>query len=211
MDRGLWTFKTFVKEGRLTNPNSNWHSVRKIAGMKQILPSTKISVMKSILSVITVAAVMASCTAGPREQADTKVLSATDTAGLAEFQSFKMQNELAAAYKAGQQSASLQAATTAPVTKTVYVPVRKTTSTTRRSTPNYSMNSESDNSAKAPVQKKGWSKAAKGTAIGAAGGAVLGAVVNKKNRVVGGVVGGVLGGGIGYGIGRGMDKRDGRY
>jgi hypothetical protein len=178
--------------------------------MKQILPSTKISVMKRILSVITVAAVMASCTAGPREQADTKVLSATDTAGLAEFKSFKMQNELAAAYKAGQESATLQAAT-APVTKTVYVPVRKTTSTTRRSTPNYSMNSESANSAKTPVQKKGWSKAAKGTAIGAAGGAVLGAVVNKKNRVVGGVIGGVLGGGIGYGIGRGMDKRDGRY
>lgn len=168
--------------------------------------------MKSILSVITVAAVMASCTAGPREQADTKVLSVTDTTGLAEYKSFKMQNELAAAYKAGQESATLQAATIAPVrTKTVYVPARKTTSTTRRSTPNYSMNSESENSAKTPVQKKGWSKAAKGTAIGAAGGAVLGAVVNKKNRVVGGVIGGVLGGGVGYGIGRGMDKRDGRY
>lgn len=162
--------------------------------------------MKSILSVVTVAAVMASCTAGPREQANTKVLPATDTAGLAEFQASKMQNQLAAAYKAGQESVTTQA----PVTKTVYVP-RKTTSTpVRRSTPNYSMNSESSNSAKT-VQKKGWSKAAKGTAIGAAGGAVLGAVINKKNRVVGGVVGGVLGGGVGYGIGRGMDKRDGRY
>jgi len=73
------------------------------------------------------------------------------------------------------------------------------------------MVSESQNAAKTTTAKKGWSKAAKGTAIGAGAGAVLGAVINKKNRAVGAVIGGVIGGGGGYVIGRGMDKKDGRY
>ena len=73
------------------------------------------------------------------------------------------------------------------------------------------MVSESQNAAKTTTTKKGWSKAAKATAIGAGAGAVLGAVINKKNRAVGAVIGGVIGGGGGYVIGRGMDKKDGRY
>jgi hypothetical protein len=60
-------------------------------------------------------------------------------------------------------------------------------------------------------KKKGWSKAAKGTAIGAGAGAAAGALLVKNNRALGAVVGGVLGGGIGYGVGRSMDKKDGRY
>jgi hypothetical protein len=62
-----------------------------------------------------------------------------------------------------------------------------------------------------PPQKKGWSKAAKGTAIGAAAGAGAGALILKKNRALGAVIGGVVGGGVGYGIGRSQDKKDGRY
>ena len=73
------------------------------------------------------------------------------------------------------------------------------------------MVSETQNAAKTTTKKKGWSKAAKATAIGAGAGAVLGAVINKKNRAVGAVIGGVIGGGGGYVIGRGMDKKDGRY
>ena len=60
-------------------------------------------------------------------------------------------------------------------------------------------------------KKKGWSKAAKGTAIGAGVGAAAGAIINKKNRGLGAVIGGVVGGGVGYGIGRSQDKKDGRY
>ena len=72
----------------------------------------------------------------------------------------------------------------------------------------------SDNSGtvntKAPVKKdKGWSSAAKGTAIGAGSGAILGAVVSKK-KVKGAVVGGVIGAAGGYVIGRDMDKKSGR-
>ena len=73
------------------------------------------------------------------------------------------------------------------------------------------MVSETQNAAKTSTnKKKGWSKAAKGTAIGAASGAVIGAVVNKRNRAAGAVIGGILGGGGGYVIGRTMDKKDGR-
>jgi hypothetical protein len=61
------------------------------------------------------------------------------------------------------------------------------------------------------TKKKGWSKAAKGTAIGAGAGAAAGAILVKNNRALGAVVGGVLGGGVGYGVGRSMDKKDGRY
>ncbi|HLF46099.1 MAG TPA: YMGG-like glycine zipper-containing protein [Chitinophagaceae bacterium] len=71
------------------------------------------------------------------------------------------------------------------------------------------MVSQTEYPAKA-VEKKGWSKSAKGAVIGAGSGAVLGAVINKRNRAVGAVIGGVIGGGVGYGVGRSMDKKDGR-
>jgi hypothetical protein len=61
----------------------------------------------------------------------------------------------------------------------------------------------------ATANKKGWSKAAKGTVIGAGGGALIGAVVSKK-KVQGAIIGGVVGGGTGYAIGRGEDRKDGR-
>lgn len=60
-------------------------------------------------------------------------------------------------------------------------------------------------------KKKGWSKAAKGTAIGAGAGAAAGALLIKNNRALGAVVGGIVGGGVGYGVGRSIDKKDGRY
>lgn len=60
-----------------------------------------------------------------------------------------------------------------------------------------------------PAKKKGWSKAAKGTAIGAGSGAIVGAVVSKK-KGKGAIIGGVVGAGAGYIIGRNEDKKDGR-
>jgi len=61
-----------------------------------------------------------------------------------------------------------------------------------------------------PVKRdKGWSSAAKGTAIGAGSGAIVGAVVS-KNKAQGAVVGGVIGAAGGYVIGRDMDKKSGR-
>jgi hypothetical protein len=92
-----------------------------------------------------------------------------------------------------------------------YYPVHKTASGRTRSYYNSgSISSESNNTAKV-VKKKGWSMAAKGTAIGAGGGAILGAIINKRNPLVGGVIGGILGGAAGYGIGHSKDKANGRY
>lgn len=55
-------------------------------------------------------------------------------------------------------------------------------------------------------KKKGWSKAAKGTAIGAGSGAVLGAIIS-KNKTKGAVIGGVIGAAGGYVLGKKMDKK----
>lgn len=156
--------------------------------------------MKKILSLITISAVMAvSCNTSPKTE-ETKVVSAPDTTGFAQFQQWKAQNELAASNQQMTQNTSSQP------TKTIvkYVPKKSTSSSGN-------MSSESSNTAEASSQKKGWSKAAKGAVIGGVGGAAAGAVINKKNRAAGAVIGGVLGAGAGYGIGRSKDKKDGRY
>ena len=118
-----------------------------------------------------------------------------------------------AQFEAWKETKTLEALETE---KASYVAPKTTTSgTAAKRTVNYQspkMVSESQNAAKTTTtKKKGWSKAAKSTAIGAGAGAVLGAVINKKNRALGAVIGGVIGGGGGYVIGRGMDKKDGRY
>src|SRR5687767_5363100 len=121
--------------------------------------------MKKVLPILSVAAVIAvlavtitACSS--KEKTDTQknlVLAAADTAGLADFQEWKAQNERkdASMYYAANSS-------TAPVAKRT---VARKPAATRTTTT-------------APVatttKKKGWSKAAKGTAIGAATGAVAG-------------------------------------
>jgi cobalamin biosynthesis Mg chelatase CobN len=182
--------------------------------MKKLLPF-KMNVMKKVLAALTIAAAMVACNSKPQAStedivkrvADTLKMS-EDTAGLAQFQKWKEQNEKSNVDQYGQ---ALPLATAA-VARTSS-PARRTssrTSTSRSGSNSGTMTSTSSNTARA-TQKKGWSKAAKGAVIGGVAGGVAGAVINKKNRVVGGVVGGVLGAGAGYGIGRHMDKKDGRY
>jgi hypothetical protein len=187
--------------------------------MGSYIENYKNTVMKKFFSFLTMAVVMTTaCKNNSKSNAEARlkayqdsVTLANDTAGLAQFQQWKAQNELGEQQEVEQQDQQMAVAAAQPRS---YAPARKTT--TKRSGTSSSGNSNrgtassgSGNTAKAPV-KKGWSKAAKGAAIGTAGGAVVGAVVNKKNRVVGGVVGGVLGGAAGYGIGRSKDKKDGR-
>ena len=169
--------------------------------MKKSLLNLKI--MKKIIPVVAIiamiAVVMVSCKSNTGMNSENaKAMNYSDTVGLAQFQAWKVQNELAKLNEYNQYVNS---------TRTAAVP--KTTKRSSAKTETWSNNSESQNAAKAPV-KKGISKAAKGAAIGAAGGAIAGAVINKRNRVVGAVIGGVVGGGVGYGIGRHMDKKDGR-
>lgn len=172
--------------------------------------------MKKILFALSTVAIMASCSNDtPKTATETKVLTpAADTAGLAQFQAWKAQNELAVANQTAQQN---QLAATQPVReRVVYVDrpaTKKKSGTTKRSTSSGNTggvnNSTSQNTSTA--KKQGWSKAAKGAVIGGVGGAVIGGVINKRNRGAGAIIGGVLGAGAGYGIGRSKDKKDGRY
>ena len=75
---------------------------------------------------------------------------------------------------------------------------------------NYANNGTSASQGTTTTQKKGMSKAAKGTIIGTVGGAAAGAIIAKKNRGLGAVIGGVVGGATGYTIGRAGDRKDGR-
>lgn len=148
--------------------------------------------MKQVLLFIAIAAVTSVAVVGLTKSSNAKKVDATELAQFEAWKDAQAMNALNQNYVAPQQAT-------------------KSTTTKKRTTSYQSpkMVSESQNAAKT-TQKKGWSKAAKGTAIGAAGGAVLGAVINKRNRAVGAVIGGVIGGGGGYVIGRGMDKKDGR-
>lgn len=176
--------------------------------------------MKRLLPFVALAFIitLVACNSAPRvseieariKKYQDSVKFSADTVGLAQFQAWKAQNEIVDAnqYNAGA-AAVAPAVASAPRS---YAPVRRSSGarSVSRSSGSGTRTSESGHTAQAS-KKRGWSKAAKGTAIGAAGGAIAGAVINKRNRVVGGVVGGVLGGAVGYGIGRSQDKKDGRY
>ena len=169
--------------------------------------------MKKLLFILPIIAILVfACNSRPktnpedvaRKVADSLRLAA-DTAGLAQFQAWKAQNEII--NQNGMYGETALAA--APAVSRTSTSTRRTYSASRsRSYSGGSANSTSTNTAKA---KKGWSKAAKGAVIGGVAGGAAGAIINKRNRVVGGVVGGVIGAGVGYGIGRSMDKKDGRY
>ena len=179
--------------------------------MNTFLPS-KMKTMKKLFFLLPLIAaiLLVACNSKPktntedvaRKVADSLRLAA-DTAGLAQFQAWKAQNELTDQNMNGQT-----ALTATPAATRSSSAVRRSSSASRNS--GGAMSSSSSNTAKAP-QKKGWSKAAKGAVIGGVAGGAAGAIINKRNRVVGGVVGGVIGAGVGYGIGRSKDKKDGRY
>lgn len=188
--------------------------------------------MKKLLPFLGFTLLMAACNTMPEQKAAStqQPTIQPDTIGMAAFNAWKAQNELAniAVAQPAQQTI------TAPEkTRTIvkYVPVKstpvKSSSNSSSSTPSASTSTETsagsstdsgsggsignESSQTAKVEKKeGWSKAAKGAVIGGVAGAAGGAVLNKKNRVVGAVIGGVIGAAGGYGIGKTMDKKDGR-
>ena len=144
--------------------------------------------MKQTLIVILFSAILFSCK--NKKTDDTQVLSATkDSIEYKQFLDWKEKQDKEA--KAQEAAAAAPKTTTIVKQTTVTSPAPATTTTTT-------------------TRKKGWSKAAKGTAIGAGSGAVIGAVVNKRNRVAGAVIGGVIGAAGGYILGRKKDKASGR-
>ena len=99
--------------------------------IENYLPPFKLSIMKKFLSIFSIAAVMVACNSNPkttsadeaRKVADS-LRFAADTAGLAQYQAWKSQNELVNATPYDQQNLAQNAA---PVSST-----RRTSSTTRR-------------------------------------------------------------------------------
>ena len=186
--------------------------------------------MKKLIPLFSAVVLMAACNTAPPASENSAAPVAqvmpsnqADTSGLAQFQNWKAQNELASVAQYNQPQ---QKATVAPAVKIVRVPVAAHKNAVKKpaassgsssasssnndvATTTGSGNSESAGEAKA-AQKKGISKAAKSAVIGGVVGAAGGAIINKDNRVLGAVIGGVIGAGGGYAIGRGMDKKDGR-
>lgn len=201
--------------GQLTVGTAKWHGFGKYMGeivnLKTLVMKTQLrntSVMKRIIPIVAAAVMVTACNTSPKPATtDNSKVVYMDTTGLAQFQAWKAQNELATmngymgAQPAVQSNSGSMSSTSSNTAR------RSSSSTVRRS----SGSTASTSSGRTVTQKKGWSKAAKGAVIGGVAGAAGGAIINKKNRAVGAVIGGVLGAAGGYGIGRGMDKRDGRY
>jgi hypothetical protein len=166
--------------------------------MKKKLP--KLYIMKRMMiPVFAIAVAMTACNTTPDTTTQKAIQPTVDTAGLAEFQAWKAQNELVST----QQNAAMAQPQTREVVK--YYPV----SSARKSSSS-SSGSRTASTGTTASKKKGWSSAAKGAVIGGVAGAAGGAVINKKNRAAGAVIGGVIGAAGGYGIGRGIDKKNGR-
>src|SRR5215213_5532877 len=129
--------------------------------MKKQLP--KLYVMKRIMiPVFAIAVAMTACNTTPDNTTTQKAIQPTvDTAGLAEFQAWKAQNELVST----QQNAAMQPQATREVVK--YYPV----SSARRSSSSSSSGSRTASTGTTTTRKKGWSSAAKGAVIGGVAGA----------------------------------------
>ena len=153
--------------------------------------------MKKIFAIVTLATVLASC--GNREKEDAlakqqAIVAVKDSLKLDSFRRAEVENEkrkveerhqaeLAAARRSANASYSGGGTRTSSSAGTT------TTTTT--------------------TKKKGWSDAAKGTAIGAGVGALGGVLIDKKDGR-GAIIGGLAGAGAGYAIGRAEDRKSGR-
>lgn len=154
--------------------------------------------MKRIIPAIAIAAsTMVACNTSPKvDSAQQKAVPTVDTAGYAQFQAWKAQNELS-----NTSTYNANAPQQHPQTRTVvkHYPAKSS-----------SGSGSAASTSSGTARKKGWSSAAKGAVIGGVTGAAGGAVINKKNRAAGAVIGGVIGAAGGYGVGRSIDKKNGR-
>jgi hypothetical protein len=151
--------------------------------------------MKQILYTTTAVVVSAAMLISSCKNNDTKLESGSvpvtpNSISQQEYNDYK-------AWKEQQQNTQTNTTTAPPTTVVVHK--------------HYTVNKTEPVAQSTKTKKKGWSKAAKGTAIGAGVGAAAGAIIVKKNRGLGAAAGAVIGGGAGYGVGRSMDKKDGRY
>lgn len=151
--------------------------------------------MKNIFVIVALATALTSCGNSAKEEALAKQQALVAVKDSLKLDSFK-RAEIAEKERLVEErhQAELAAAKRAN-TKTVY--------TSSGSSTNYSGGTTTS------AKKKGWSDAAKGTAIGAGVGALGGILIDKKDGR-GAIIGGLAGAGAGYAIGRAEDRKSGR-
>ncbi|HTM99415.1 MAG TPA: YMGG-like glycine zipper-containing protein [Pedobacter sp.] len=150
--------------------------------------------MKRILIMITMVAVFASCNNKAKEEALAKQQAMVAVRDSLKLDSFK-RAEVAEKERLVEEKHQAELA-----------------AARRSSSSNYSSSGSSTSTnagTSTSTKKKGWSSAAKGTAIGAGVGALGGILIDKKDGR-GAIIGGLAGAGAGYVIGRERDKKSGR-
>lgn len=153
--------------------------------------------MKKILLVVILGMALSACNNNAKEEALVKQKVIAAVKDSLRLDSFK-KAEIKAKEKEEQRLAQIKEE------KRVLLLAEQNEAASARSSSNYN-----SNEAAAPAKKKGWSQAAKGTAIGAGAGALGGILIDKKDGR-GAIIGGVVGAGTGYLIGRGQDRKSGR-
>jgi hypothetical protein len=152
--------------------------------------------MKKIFVMVALATVLASCGNREKEEALAKqqaVAAVKDSLKLDSFRRAEAENKQRLIEQRHQ--AELAAA--------------RRSSATRYSSGGSTTTTSSAGTTTTQSQKKGWSSAAKGTAIGAGVGALSGILIDKKDGR-GAIIGGLAGAGAGYAIGRAEDRKSGR-
>lgn len=164
--------------------------------------------MKKILSIFTIALIFSACKSKTNQLSNSKSMVLVDTTGLSKS---NVLTDVGNNKYVINDKAVTKPADKKPVASLPKEPSNKTVNNSGSGSGGGSGSNTSNEAAPAPVKRdKGWSDAAKGTAIGGGSGAVIGAVVDKNNRAQGAVIGSVIGAGAGYIIGRHRDKKSGR-
>lgn len=177
--------------------------------------------MKTIFFALTTLVIFVGCKSNNKASLETnKNMVLVDTTGLSKASILTDTGSRTNHLKNGVTSTTSSTTTTTTTTTTTNGSVKPVTHASQTKSGNSHINTGSANSnnssannsttSTAPQRDKGWSDAAKGTAIGAGSGAVLGAVLDKNNRAQGAVIGSAVGAGAGYIIGRHRDKKSGR-
>jgi len=152
--------------------------------------------MKNIFVIVALATVLASCGNSAKEQALAKQQAVAAVKDSLKLDSFRRAEVAEKERLVEERHQAELAAVRKASTKTVY-------------TSSGSSTSYSGGTTTTAAKKKGWSDAAKGTAIGAGVGALGGILIDKKDGR-GAIIGGLAGAGAGYAIGRAEDRKSGR-
>ncbi len=150
--------------------------------------------MKRIIAIVALATVLASCGNRAKEEALAKQQAIAAVKDSLKLDSFKRAEE-ANKQRLIEEKHQAELAAARRSATTTYSSSGTTTTSSAGTT--------------AAAKKKGWSDAAKGTAIGAGVGA-LGGILIDKNNARGAIIGGLAGAGAGYAIGRAEDRKSGR-